>query len=324
MKRRTLVLAAATGGVALPSLTRAQAGWPNRPVRLVIPFPPGGTNDAMGRIAARQVEAQIGQAVVVENKPGANGILGYEQVAKAPPDGYTLLHTSPSIVVNEFIYKQQRVGMDDFVPVSSLCMGTGYLVLVSADGPIKSMADLVAAAKLKKDAVAYGSAGVGNTTHLAAALLGAKLGIDMLHVPFKGLADSMNAVVAGSVQLALTPPTLAVTFVRGNRLRAIAFTGARRWNELPDVPTLAEAGLPGFEINGGWFGWFGPKGLPLELAARLHGELAKAVQVPAVRDFILKGGYGIDVRPPAEFGKFLAGEMTRYGEAVKAAKIEPQ
>jgi tripartite-type tricarboxylate transporter receptor subunit TctC len=292
---------------------------------LIVPFPPGGTTDAMARVVARQVEVQIGQPVVVENRPGANGILGFEQAARAAPDGYTLMHTSPSIVINEFIYKQLHYHVpQDYTPITNLSLGTGYLVLVSADGPIKSMDDLLSAAKVKSDAVAYGSAGVGNTTHLAAALLGASLGVHMLHVPFKGLAEAMNAVIAGNVQVALTPPTVAVNFVRAGRLRALAFTGAARWPELPNVPTVAESGQPGFEINGGWFAWFGPKGMPAPIADRMQAEVAKALQVPAVREFIQHGGYSTDGRTPQEFAKFLTGEMGRYSQAVKAAGIEPQ
>jgi tripartite-type tricarboxylate transporter receptor subunit TctC len=322
---RTLLVVAAGSLALLAPLHAPAQGYPNRPIKLVVPFPPGGTTDAMARVVARQVETQIGQPVVVENRPGANGILGSEQVANAPPDGYTLMHTSPSIVINEFIYKQMRFAVDkDFTPITNLVLGTGYLVLVSADSPIKTLDDLARAAKVKKEALSYGSAGLGNTTHLSAALLTAELGVEMLHVPFKGLAEAMNAVIAGNVQLALTPPTVAVNFVRGGRLRALAFTGAQRWAELPNVPTVAEQGHPGFEVNGGWFGWFGPKGMPQAAADRIQSEVARALQAPAVKEFIEKGGYAADGRKPPEFAKFVGGELARYREAVKAAKIEPQ
>jgi tripartite-type tricarboxylate transporter receptor subunit TctC len=320
------LVATAVAALALLGAQPATAqAFPTRPIRVVVPFPPGGTNDAMARIVARQVELQVGQSVIIENRPGANGMIGFEQVAKAAPDGYTVLHTSPSIVINEFIYKNLRYHVDkDYVPITNISLGTGYLVLVNADSPLKTIGDLAAAAKVKKDALSYGSAGLGNTTHLAAELLNSRLGVGLLHVPYKGLADSMNAVIAGDVQIALTPPTVALNFVKSGRLRALAFTGANRWPELPNVPTVAESGYSGFEVNGGWFGWFGPKGLPPAIAEKLQSEVAKALQAPAVRDFIQKGGYSTDGRTPGEFAKFLNGEMARYGEAVKAARIEPQ
>jgi tripartite-type tricarboxylate transporter receptor subunit TctC len=299
--------------------------YPNRSIKLIVPFTPGGTTDAVARMLARQLEAQMGQTIVVENKPGANGILGSDMVAKSNPDGYTILHTSPSIATNEFIYKDLRIHFPrDFTPITTIATGTGYLILVGENSPIKNIRQLVSVAKEKSDGLSYGSAGIGNTTHLAAELLFAKADIKLLHIPYKGISESMNAAIAGDVQVILTPPTVALPFVKDKRLRAIAFTGSKRWSELPDVPTLSESVLSNYEINGGWFLWLLPNGVPSAVTNRLHNEITKALQTPQVREYILKGGYSPDGRSPEETRKFIEAEMVRYSEAVKAAGIKAQ
>lgn len=306
------------------NITLAQE-YPNRPIRVIVPFTAGGTTDALARILSRQLETQMGQAIIVENKPGANGLLGFEMVAKSNPDGYTILHTSPSIVTNEFIYKDLRFHFPkDFTAITNISTGTGYLVLVGENSPIKNIRQLVGAAKEKSDGLSYGSAGIGNTTHLAAELLFAKADIKLLHIPYKGISESMNAAMTGDVQVILTPPTVALPFVKDRRLRAIAFTGAKRWSELPDVPTIGESILSNFEINGGWFAWFLPNGATPAVTNKLQAEIAKALQAPQVREFIVKGGYLPDGRSPEETRKFMETEMVRYGEAVKASGIKAQ
>ncbi|RZI98903.1 MAG: tripartite tricarboxylate transporter substrate binding protein [Rubrivivax sp.] len=316
----TLAAALWPGAAALAQTDAA--GYPDRAIRLIVPNAPGGTNDAVARIVAHQLELQLKKPLVVENRPGANGLIGYAAVANAAPDGYTIMHTPPSLMINEFVSKDVRYGMKDFTPITNISLGNGYLIVTNTDGPIKTLADLKAAASTGKG-LTYGSAGLGNTTQLASALLGARLGVEMLHVPFKGIADAMNAVVAGNVDVVSATPISALPFVKSGRLRAIAFTGAQRWSELPDIPTVAES-YPGFEVIGAWLGWFGPKNMPPAITARLQQEIAKALQVPAVREAIEKGGQAPDGRSPEEFRKFLAVEEVRYRDAVKAAKITPQ
>lgn len=299
--------------------------YPNRPMKLIVPFTPGGTTDAVARVLAKQLEAQMGQTIIVENKPGANGILGSEMVAKSNPDGYTILHSSPSIATNEFIYKDLRVRFPkDFTPITNIATGTGYLVLVGENSPIKNFRQLVNVAKEKSDGLSYGSAGIGNTTHLAAELLFSKADIKLLHIPYKGISESMNATIAGDVQVILTPPTVALPFVKDKRLRAIAFTGSKRWAELPDVPTIGESVLSNYEINGGWFLWLLPNGVPSSVTNKLYSEIAKALQTPQVREYLLKGGYLPDGRSPEETRKFIEAEMVRYSEAVKVSGIKLQ
>jgi tripartite-type tricarboxylate transporter receptor subunit TctC len=299
--------------------------YPNRPIRVIVPFTAGGTTDVLARILSRQLEAQMGQSIIVENKPGANGLLGFEMVAKSNPDGYTILHTSPSIITNEFIYKDLRFHFPkDFTAITNISTGTGYLVLVGENSPIKNIRQLISVAKEKSDGLSYGSAGIGNTTHLAAELLFSKADIKLLHIPYKGISESMNAAIAGDVQVILTPPTVALPFVKDKRLRAIAFTGSKRWSELPEVPTIGESVLSNYEINGGWFAWFLPNGAPSAVTNKLHNEIVKALQAPQVKEFILKGGYLPDGRPPEETRKFMETEMARYGDAIKASGIKAQ
>jgi tripartite-type tricarboxylate transporter receptor subunit TctC len=213
-------------------------------------------------------------------------------------------------------------GVKNFTPITNISLGNGYLVVVSAKSPLKTLADIQAAAATPAG-ISYGSAGIGNTTQLASAQLAARMGVKMLHVPYKGVAEALNAVIAGDIQMVSAPPVSIVKLVKAGWLRAVAFTGATRWSELPDVPTVAET-YPGFEIKGAWLGWFGPKGMPPAITARLQQEIAKALQVPTVREAIEAGGQSPDGRTPEEFSRFLESEYVRYRDAVRAAKIEPQ
>ena len=329
-KKRALLRRAALSAVISVTLwpqaeafaQTAASTYPDKPIRLVVPNAPGGTNDMIARLVAHQLELQMKQPLVVENRAGANGLIGYAAVANADPDGYTIMHTPPSLTINEFIYKDVKYGMKDFRPITNISLGNGYLIVTSSNSPIKTLDDLKAATT-RGEGVTYGSAGLGNTTHLASALLAQRMDVEMLHVPFKGVPDALNAVVAGSVDVVSAPPISTLNYIQSGRLRLIAFTGESRWSELPDVPTVAET-YPGFNMPGAWLGWFGPKDMPAEIATRLQQEIAKALEVPEVHEAILKGGQMPDGRSPEEFEKLLDSEAIRYREAVKAAKIDPQ
>jgi tripartite-type tricarboxylate transporter receptor subunit TctC len=302
------------------ALSGAGDAYPARPVRIVAPFPAGGTADVLARQVTSEVGAQLGQQFVVDNRSGANGIIGTDTVAKAAPDGHTLLHVTASFVINQHIYRKLPYDVfRDFDPVTNVVLGTGYLLLVNPSIPVSSVKDLVALAKTGK--VSYSSPGVGNTLHLAAELFNVRTGVKMLHVPYKGVAPAMNAVLAGEVQTTFMPATIAVPMVKAGKLKAIAFTGSSRWSAMPELPTMREQGIANLELTGSWHGWFAPARTPAAILSRLHREVRKALQAPRLREAIVAGGYEPDGRGPAEFRTFLRQEFDRYGEMVKVANV---
>ena len=302
-------------------LSSAAQAYPTRPIRLVAPFPAGGTADVLARQVSMEVSAALGQPFVVDNRAGANGIIGTDTVAKAPPDGHTLLHVTASFVINQHIYRKLPYDVfRDFEPVANLVLGTGYLLLVNPSVPVSSVKDLIALAR-NTGKVSYSSPGVGNTLHLAAELFNVRSGVKLLHVPYKGVAPAMNAVVSGEVQTTFMPATIAVPMVKSGKLKAIAFTGSSRWSAMPELPTMKEEGVPNLELTGSWHGWFAPAKTPSAVLARLHAEVRKSLQVPRLREAIIAGGYEPDGRGPAEFRKFLRQEYERYGEMVKVANV---
>jgi tripartite-type tricarboxylate transporter receptor subunit TctC len=302
-------------------VSSAANAYPTRPIRLVVPFPAGGTADVVARTITNEVGPLLGQPFVLDNRGGANGIIGMDVVAKAPPDGHTLLHVTPSIVINPHVYRQLPYDvLKDFEPVTSLVVGAGYLVLVNPSVPVSSVPELVALAR-KTQKVAYSSPGVGNTLHLAAELFNVRTGIKMLHVPYKGVAAAMNAVLGGEVQVTIMPGTISLGNVKAGKLKAIGFTGPSRWTVLPDLPTVKEQGIPNYELSGGWQAWFAPAKTPAAILVRLHQEVRKALQLPRVRDALFTGGYEPDGKSPAETRKFVRAEYERYGEMVRVAGV---
>jgi tripartite-type tricarboxylate transporter receptor subunit TctC len=311
------LLIALTAGTPL----LAAEPYPTHPIRVIVPFAPGGAPDVVARIVAGAIEKPLGQSVIVENRTGANGIVGMQAVAGADPDGYTLLDTPPAFVVNPSVYK--TLGFDifnDFAPVANVGISAGYLVMVRPGLPVNTIAELIDYAKSHR--LLYGSAGIGNTLHLAAALFCAKAGVDMQHVPFRGAAPIMTALLAGTIDLTFATPTSA-SFVKSGQLRAIGFTGKARLVDLPDVPLVKDT-LPSFDIEGSWEGWLAPAKTPVGVVAKLNNEIRAVLKTPAAHDAIVKAGYEPTDMSPAEFGAFLHAEAQRYAEAVKAANIEPQ
>ncbi len=295
--------------------------YPSRPIRVVVPFSAGGTADVIARPVGYQVGAQLGQSVIVDNRAGANGIIGTDLVAKAAPDGYTVLHVTGSFAVNPSIYRKLPYDIfKDFAPVTSVALGTGYLLLVNPAVKAGSVQDIIGLAK-RGDQLTYSSPGVGNTLHLTAELFNVRAGIQMVHVPYKGVAPAMNAVVAGEVNVMFMPATVAMPLVEAGKLRALAFTGAARLPRMPQLPTMTEAGVPNFEVTGTWHGWFVPAKTPPAIVARLQGEVHKALQVPKIRDFIIVGGSEPDGRSPEAFRQLVKAEFERYAEMVRIANI---
>lgn len=326
MKRHTITAAlAGVTSVFSASVTvyAAEGSYPNRPVRLVLGFAAGGTPDSLARTVATQVESQWGRNIIVDNRVGANGIIATEIVASASPDGYTILFSPPALIINQIIY--HKVPYDvlrDFVPAANMCIGEGSLLVVNPAVPAKSVRELIALARNPDKPITYATPGVGNTQHLVTELFNLHAGTKLMHVPFKSLVPALSAVLSGEVNLLFAPPAILVQHIKSGRLRVLGFTGTSRWKLMPEVPTITEAGVPGFEASGSWQGWFVPAKTPATIVARLNVEVAKAIQVPHVRDFILRAGYVPDTRSTDEFRKLILSDFKRYGDIVRKAGIQ--
>jgi tripartite-type tricarboxylate transporter receptor subunit TctC len=318
----TLAIAVAIGG-AWGEYAGAQ-GYPNRPIRLLMPFPAGGTPDALARTLAVQVESQLGQNIVVDNRTGANGVIAYELTAKAAPDGYTLVQATPSFALNTLIFRKLQYSLNDFAPVTNIAQGFGYLLLVHPSVPATSIKELIALAKSKDKPLAYGTPGVGNTLHLATELFNARSGMRMLHVPYEGVAPALTALLGGEIQLMIVQPPAGVAQVKAGKLRALGFTGAKRWDSMPDLPTISESALPGFVVHFTWNAWYAPANTPRDIVIRLQSEVHKALQVPKVRDFFVNGGWEPLGSSPEALRTYVDAELKRYAEAVRIAKIQPE
>jgi tripartite-type tricarboxylate transporter receptor subunit TctC len=309
--------------LAVAGMSYAQ-NYPTRPVRVVIPFPPGGNVDVFGRVLWPQVEKELGQTVVIDNRGGANGILGADIVANATPDGYTLLNTSFAFAVNPSIVKKMPFDVvKDFAPVTDVALGTGYLLVGNINFPAKSVKELIALARQQPGNVRYSTAGVGNGQHLAGALFAEKAGLDLLHVPYKGGGPAMTAVIGGETQLHFPAPAVGIPHVKAGRVRGLGFTGGKRLLALPDVPTVGES-VPGYIADAGWHGVFAPARTPAAVVQKLQEAVARALQVPRVRDHFMNAGYEPQGNTPAEWGKRFRADLKRYAEITRFAKIEPQ
>jgi len=306
--------------LAMPTASAAQ-GYPNRPVRLVVPFPAGGPADALGRTIADQWSKMWGQPVVVENRGGAGGNLGAEVVARAAPDGYTLLLNASSHVINASLYEKLPYDpIRDFTPVSEVASYMLVLV-VHPSVPATSVKDFVALAKGKPDGLSVANAGLGTPTHLAAVLFAQAAGINLIHVPYRGAAPASTDLIGGQAPAMFNNPVNAVPQVKADRLRALAVTGAKHLSLLPDLPTIAESGYPGFETRT-WYGLFGPAGMPEDIVRKLHADTEKVLNMPDVANNLVAQGWDIAVSPPDQFAKVLQSEMDRWSAVVKRAGIK--
>jgi tripartite-type tricarboxylate transporter receptor subunit TctC len=301
---------------AASALAAAQS-WPSKPVRLVIPFAPGGGADIAGRIIAQEMSVGLGQSFVVENRTGAGGTLAPDNVAKSSPDGYSvvLAHVG-GISIAPYLFKNLPYNPEkDLVPVTLAVNGLSVLV-VHPELPVKSVRELIAHAKANPNKLSFSSAGTGTDTHLAAELFKSMTGTQMVHVPYKGGAPALLDLTAGRVQLSFASVATTISSIKGGKLRALAMTGARRFELLPDLPTIAEAGVPGYEINN-WYGLFVPTGTPAEVVKRLHGEAVKALAKPDVRTKLIGAGLEPVGNTPEEFAAYVRTENAKWSKIVR-------
>lgn len=307
--------------------TPTQAGggnWPNKPVRLIVPFGSGGP-DSLARILSAQLAQQTGQPWLVENRAGANGILGAELVAKSAPDGYTLMVTSSGFVISPAMYKKLPFDTEkDFTPVTSLVSLGGVFLVVNASVPVQNLAELIALAKKPGNKLAYGSPGIGNTLHLAGEVFNQRAGTSLLHVPYKGAGLAAAAVLGGEIPMMFSTPPAVMNQIRAGKLRALAYSKPTRHPVAPDVPTTAEAGLGSYQFDGGWFAMFGPANMPADLLGRVYNEVRSAMANPSTRERIAALGVEPVANPPAEFRREVSNNIREFAEIARAAGIQPE
>jgi len=312
---------AAAALAAAPALAQSAASWPERPVKMIVPLGAGGPADLVGRYVAQQLGERFKQSFFIENRPGAAGIIGTTEAAKAPPDGYTLLvvaspHINLEILATNKTYQLMR----DFTAVS-ICASTDAVMVVHPSVPAKTVTEFIALAKSKPGALTYASSGPGSNKHLGGELFKLMTGTDILHVPYKGSTGARNDLIAGHVNMMFDEVPSSGPNVLAGQLRALGVTGAKRSPALPDVPTVAEAGVPGYEHTG-WFGIMAPAGTPKEIVDKLNAEIRALVARPDVKAYWEKQGTETMSLTPAESEAFLRTELEKWTKVVKAANIK--
>ncbi len=318
--RHLLAVVVAVGGFVGAAMA-AEPAYPLRPVRVVVPFGPGGSPDVLARALGAQLETQLGKTFIIDNRAGANGIIGAEIVARAVPDGYTVMHTPPGFIINTLLYKNLSYDVNrDYIPVTNVASGSGYLLLVNPALPVQSIMELIALAKVKP--LSYGSPPAGNTLHLATEVFNQRAGVRLQHVPYKGGSDTFAALMGNEIQVLIVPPTAAVPYVKSGRLRALGFTGSKRLALMPEVPTIAESGLPDYVVDFTWNGWFATAKTPAAIITRLQSEISKAVQTPRMREILAASGFAAVANTPEEFRIFVQNEIRRYAQILRQTNIK--
>jgi tripartite-type tricarboxylate transporter receptor subunit TctC len=312
--------------LGLASGAQGQTGpYPNRPIKFIVPLTPGGGNDVLARIIADRMTPAVGQPVVVENKPGAGGNIGTEYTTRQPADGYTILITTPTHVMNTNFYaKLSYDPIKDFSPVSLVAM-IPFVLTVNAGFPAQNVKELIALAKAQPGKLTFGTAGIGTPHHMSVEMLRSMTGIELLHVPYKGAAGIVIALVANEISMTIGAINSLLPHIRSGKLRALAVAGSARTPLLPEVPTVAEAGgLPGYAMDS-WFGVLAPAGTPAEIIGRLNTEINRAVRDPVVaKERLAAAGIEPVGTTPERFGEMLREELVKWGRVAKEAGIKPE
>ncbi len=319
------------GGIACAALCSmltapaafANTDYPNKPIRLVVPYPPGGPTDIVARVVAQKLGEQIGQSIIIDNKPGAGANLGAEQVARSAPDGYTLVVATTAHAINPSLFSKLNYSITkDFAPISQLT--SGPLVIVTTPTlAANNVKELIALAKSKPGALNYATSGNGQSTHLSAELFSAMAGVKMNHIPYKGSAPALTDVMSGQADLMFDTMLSSMPFVKSGKLKALAVTSSERAPSAPDLPTVAEAGLPSYEAIA-WNGILAPAGTPKEIVDKLNAGLKKVLQDPDVKQRFDAQGFAAQWNTPQAFGTFLTTEVDKWGKVVKTsgAKVD--
>ena len=297
--------------------------YPNKPIRFILPFPPGGGTDILGRVIAERLSASLGQPVVIENRGGAGGNVGAEAAAKSPPDGYTIVLVAPSLAISPSLYTKLNYDpVKDLAPVSLVGTVPNVLV-VNPSVPAQNLAEFIALAKATPGGMNFGSGGNGTSNHLAGELFNIQAGVKLVHVPYKGVNLAMNDVLAGQIQMVVIGIPAALPFIRAGRLRALAVIAPQRVATLPEVPTVAEAGLANYEVTT-WYGVLAPAGTPRPIIARLNVELARAMHAPELKERLAATGTEPRTSTPEEFGDYIRQEMAKWGKVVRDAGLKAE
>ena len=310
-------------GIAVCALALTAAGaaaqaYPQRPIRLVVPFPPGGPTDLLARAVAPKLSEQLGQPVTIDNKPGASGLIGAEMVARAAPDGYTLLANASIHVINPSLYKKTAFdAIRDFAPISQIA-DVPLVLVTNSELPVRSVQDLIAHAKSAPDGLLFASSGNASAPHLAGEAFKNVTGTKLGHVPYKGSGPALTDLIGGQVQLMFDSLPSSMAHITSGKIRAIAVTTAKRSSALPRVPTVAESGLPGFDIST-WYGIWAPAGTPREVVGRLATEVAQAVRAPDVRAKLLALGAEPVGSSPDEFAAYNRSELEKWAKIVRSS-----
>jgi tripartite-type tricarboxylate transporter receptor subunit TctC len=322
MLHRRLLLPALVALVLAAPVARAADDYPNRPIRLVIPFPPGGSNDVVGRVFAAALSDRLGRQLVVENRSGAGGVVGTEYVSNATPDGYTLLVISLAHAVNPWLYALKYDPIKAFTPIGIMASGTNVLA-VNPTLPVKTVKELVALAKAKPGEFNYASAGIGSFQHLGGELFKLTAKVDIVHVPFRGGGPALLDVLAGNTKIMFSSLVQTTPYIRNGQLLALGTGGAKRSPVLPEIPTIAEAGVPDYQATN-WWGILAPAGTPKEIVDKVHAALEQAQNSPDTQKHLESEGADVVHMSTPEFGAFMVSEMAKWGQVVKEGGIKAQ